>query len=480
MPQLTFLQINDLHGYVLPHCEMVREERGDWTFTELGGLARIAGLFETVRRERPGAVIALDNGDTFHGTHLAVASKGKALVPMLNALSLDAMAVHWEFAYGPDGVCDLAMLLDYPVLAINCHRQVDDQLLFPPYRIIERSGLRVAIIGLACPIVDKTMPASFSTGVYFTMGNRELPRWIKRVRKDEKADLVVVLSHLGFPQDVKLAGEIDGIDILVSGHTHNRMDEAIVVNGTVIFQSGCHGSFVGRLDIEVEEGKVAGHRHQLIPVDASIAEQPDVAGLVACALETEPSALGETVGQVTVALHRYAMLSSPMDDVLLEAIAEAAGTQIAFSNGWRYGAPIPPGPVTLNDLWNIIPTNPPVSIVDITGAEILEMLEANLERTFAADPYEQMGGYVKRMRGLTMYFKAENPAGHRIDRLFAERKRVDRAKTYTVAFVTAQGVPQKFGRNRRNLDLHAIDAMRALFERKGTVTPEPAQTVFEI
>lgn len=109
--KLTFLQINDLHGYVELHSEMIREG-GDWRFATLGGLARIATVFREARRETRGAVVALDNGDTFHGTRLAVASKGHALVPMMNALDLDAMTVHWEFAYGPDGVRDLAEKLD--------------------------------------------------------------------------------------------------------------------------------------------------------------------------------------------------------------------------------------------------------------------------------------------------------------------------------------------------------------------------------
>lgn len=480
MTRLTFLQINDLHGYVSPHPELVRDDHGEWAFTELGGLARIAGLFETVRAENPGGVIALDNGDTFHGTHLAVASKGRALVPMLNALGLDAMTVHWEFAYGPDGVRELASLLDYPVLAINVHDRADGELAFKPYCMTMRGGLRIAIIGMACPIVDKTMPPAFSAGVRFTMGNSELPRWIAHVREAERADLVVVLSHLGFPQDVKLAGEVDGIDILVSGHTHNRMNEAVLVNGAIVFQSGCHGSFAGRLDIDVEGGRITGHHHRLIPVDASLAEHPGVAAMIERALQGEPPELAHIVGRVDAPLHRYAMLNAPMDDVLLEAIAEAAGTRIAFSNGWRYGAPIPPGPVTMNDLWNIIPTNPPVSVVELTGREIVQMLEANLERTFAADPYEQMGGFVKRMRGLTMYFKAENPCGHRIDRLFAEGGPIDPDRTYTAAFVTEQGVPARFGRNRRELDIDAITALRAFFEHRGTVTPSTKKCVREI
>jgi 2',3'-cyclic-nucleotide 2'-phosphodiesterase (5'-nucleotidase family) len=324
------------------------------------------------------------------------------------------------------------------------------------------------------------MPAAFSKGVRFTIGNEELPGWIAQVRDEERAEVVVVLSHLGFPQDVKLAGEVAGIDILVSGHTHNRMAEAIVVNGAIVFQSGCHGSFVGRLDVDVDNGSITEFRHQLVPVDTKLTENADVAAMVEAAQKAEPEELGHVVGTVEVPLHRYAMLNSSMDDVLLEAIANAAGTSIAFSNGWRYGAPIAPGPVTVNDLWNIIPTNPPVSVVDLTGREILEMLETNLERTFAADPYEQMGGFVKRMRGIVMYFKAENPCGHRIDRLFADGRPVEPERSYSVAFVTAQGVPAKFGSNRRQLDIDAIAALRRLFERSGTVAPSRKECVHEI
>lgn len=480
MTRLTFLQINDLHGYISPHPELVRDGNGEWEFVELGGLARIAGLFDAVRADRPDAVIALDNGDTFHGTHVAVADKGRKLVPMLNALRLDAMTVHWEFAYGPDGVHELASMLDYPVLAINCYDTASGDLAFDPYRMVTRAGVRVAIIGIACPIVDKTMPAAFSKGVRFTIGNDELPGWIGHVREQEGADLVVVLSHLGFPQDVKLAGEVPGIDILVSGHTHNRMAEAIVVNGAIVFQSGCHGSFVGRLDVDVDDGRISEFSHQLVPVDAKPVENADVAAMVDAARKAEPAELAHIVGMVDAPLHRYAMLNSPMDDVLLEAIADVAGTSIAFSNGWRYGAPIAPGPVTVNDLWNIIPTNPPVSVVDLTGREILEMLEANLERTFAADPYEQMGGFVKRMRGIVMYFKAENPCGHRIDRLYADGRPVEPERSYSVAFVTAQGVPAKFGSNRRQLDIDAITALRRLFERRGSVMPSRIECVREI
>lgn len=474
---LTLLQLNDLHGYIEPHRELVREG-GEWTFIELGGLARIATLFDRVRQVTGGAVIALDNGDTFHGTHVAVASRGHALVPMMNALKIDAMTVHWEFAYTPTGVCDLAAKLDYPMLAINCYRKDNGSLLLAPWRIVERGGLRVGIVGIACPIVDKTMPRAFSEGVRFTIGNEELPGTIRHLRDSEGVDLVVVLSHLGFPQDVKLARETDGIDVIVSGHTHNRMHEAIVENGAIIFQSGCHGSFVGRLDLEVEAGRVASHRHELIPIDDSLADDAKVAAMVEDALAPERVQMSEVVGHIDKPLHRYAMAQSSMDDILLRAIAGVGGTDLAFSNGWRYGAPIAPGPVTLNDLWNIIPTNPEVMTVQLTGAEIRTMIEENLERTFSADPFGQMGGYVKRMLGLKLFLKAENPSGRRIDRLFAGSAEVQTDQVYTVAFVTEQGVPGKFGTGRAKTGVSAIDALRRLFAMISITKHEPVQTVF--
>lgn len=475
---LTILQLNDLHGYVAPHPEMVRSD-GDWSFAQLGGLARIKTLFDTVRRETSGAVLALDNGDTFHGTHVAVSTRGLALVPMMNALGMDAMTVHWEFAYTPKGVREIAAALDYPILAINCYDKASGERMFEAWRVVERAGLRIGVIGIASPVVA-TMPPAFGEGLRFTIGNEELPGAVSHLRGEEKVDLVVVLSHLGFPQDVKLARETDGIDVLVSGHTHNRMDDAIMENGAIIFQSGCHGAFVGRLDLTIEDRRITSHRHHLIAIDETLAEEQEVSALVDRALAPAKEEMSEVVGTTAIPLHRYAMLQSSMDDLLLRAIAEAAGTQIAFSNGWRYGAPIPPGPVTVNDLWNIIPVNPPVTTVELTGREMIDMLEENLERTFAGDPYQQMGGYVKRMRGLKLYFKAENPSGRRIDRLFAGEQRVLPGDRFKVAFVTAQGVPLKYGQNRETLGIDAITAMKRLLSQDGALDrPEP-QCVFEI
>lgn len=464
MPErrLTILQVNDLHGYLEPHPEVFRG-RGRFTYRTCGGLARIAGIFERIRAERRGEVLALDNGDTFHGTFVAVQSRGEAMLPLMNALAFDAMTLHWEFAYGPARVRELAAGLSYPTLASNIYDEATERLMFEPSCVVERGGLRIGIIGIASNNVDKSMPPSYSEGVRFTLGNRELPGHIERLRGSEKADLVLVLSHLGFAQDCKLAAEVPGIDALISGHTHNRLYRPAWVGGTPIIQSGCHGSFVGRLDLTVDGGKVADVRHELICVDERVEPDAEMARMVEEAVAPHRDHLDQVVGRVQGPLDRATSLEASMDDVLLDAIAAAAGTRLAFSNGWRYGAPILPGDVTMEHLWNIVPTRPPVSTVELTGEELRAMLEANLERTYSPDPYCQMGGFVKRCRGLNMYFKMENPKGQRIEDLLVDGAPVQPGRAYRAAMLGEQGVPTKYGSGRKTLEIDAIESLRRFF-----------------
>ncbi len=468
---ITLLQINDTHGYLEPHPELFwHGDRAEYRTS--GGYARLLTVFNRVRKERNGAVIVLDNGDTFHGTYHAVQSRGEAFIEPVNLLGLDAWTVHWDFAYGPDRMRELAAKLNHPLLASNCYQIDTGELAYPAFTVVERGGVRVGVIGIAATIIDKTMPEHFSTGLRFTLGNEELPGHIRRLRDRERVDLVVVLSHLGFPQDVKLASEVAGIDIFLSGHTHNRMDAPLRVNGAIIIQSGCHGSFIGRLDVELTGAGVIGVRHQLIRVDDSILSDGEMQRAVDKIVAPQRLMLSEVVGHTETALNRNTFLEATMDNLLLQAIAEAAETRIAFCNGWRYGAPIPPGPVTVNDLWNIVPPDPPVSLAELTGREMWEMMEENLEHTLATDPYKQMGGYVKRCLGVNIYIKAENPSGSRIQQFFVNGEAIEADHDYTVAFITSQGVPNKFGRHRRELPISAIDALKRYFSNHPKVNAD--------
>jgi 2',3'-cyclic-nucleotide 2'-phosphodiesterase (5'-nucleotidase family) len=169
-----------------------------------------------------------------------------------------------------------------------------------------------------------------------------------------------------------------------------------------------------------------------------------------------------------------------MDNLLLQACQEASGTTLAFCNGWRFGAPIPPGDVTLNDLYNIIPHNPPISVCDITGKELWQMMEDNLENTYSRDPYRQQGGYAKRCLGLNIYFKIENPYRKRIQEFFIGGHPLDSTKTYQACFLTVQSIPDHYGTNRRNLNITAIDALKQYFKKHSPIHSTLKQTLIPI
>ncbi len=477
--KLTILQMNDSHGYIEPHPELYWQGNQEF-FKIAGGYAHITSLFKQVREENPDKVIALDNGDTLHGTFPAVNSKGNSLIPVLNKMAFDAMTAHWEFAYGPDHFKELSSKLIYPTLAINCYKKASNKLFFPPYCVIERSGLRLGIVGIASNIVDKTMPEHFSKGIYFSLGNEELPVYINELRKHEKVDLIIVLSHLGYPQDLKLAQEVKGIDILLSGHTHNRLYNAVTSNRTIIMQSGCHGSFIGRLDLQVEDGKIVDVKHELINIDETIKADEEIELIINNLMRPHREMLSTVVGSTQTALNRYRVLETTMDNLLLKSIAYVSGISLAFSNGWRYGAPIPPGPITMNDLWNIIPTNPPISTCEITGSELWEMMEDNLEKVFSCDPYQQMGGYVKRCLGLNLYFKIENPAGKRIQEFYINKEKINPEKVYQACFITSQGIPERYGRKRKNIGFTAIEALKLYLAKYSPITVEMMDTIVPI
>lgn len=457
---LTIIQMNDAHAYLEMHQELFWQS-GQFVYRLAGGFARIAAVVNQIKAENSGRVLFCDCGDTIHGTYPAIATQGEIMIPILNSLGIDAMTAHWEFAYGPEKFQELVAKMNFPALAINVFDKETHHTKFPPYIIKKVNELQIGIVGIASNIVDKTMPPHFSEGIMFSSGKDELPPVINALRTREKVDLIILISHLGFAQDMELLSHIPGVDVCLSGHTHNRLFQPVKVGQTIVIQSGCHGSFLGRLDLAVENGVVVEYQHRLIEIAANIRPEPAVDAMIIQAISPYRSELSTIVGETATALNRATLLETTMDNFLLQALLESTGAQVAFSNGWRYGAPIIPGGITKNDLYNIIPMNPPVSTVELTGIEIWTMLEENLERTFSRDPFKQMGGYIKRCLGMTVYFKIENPAGYRIQKIFVGEKEIIPDQYYSAVYVTVQGVPTHFGRQRKNRAENSIESMQA-------------------
>ena len=465
--EVTLIQLNDVHGYLDLHQELFYEN-AELVYRACGGYARIATMIKDIRAQTSN-VLLFDCGDTFHGTYPVVHSKGEILPPILNELGFTAMTGHWDFAYGPKHLDKLLGRLNYPMLAANVYSKETKQLVYAPVLITEVGGMKIGVIGLACNIVDKSMPASFSEGIYFTDGSSELPKYVDQLRNAEKVDIVILLSHNGFPQDVELIKRNKGVDVVLSGHTHNRLYEPFRVNDTLLIQSGSHGSFIGTLKLTLGADGVLHHEHRLLEVKADVVPDRAMQDQIATAL-LPYSGLHDKIGETRTALNRGLSDECTMDNFLLESVKSAVEADVYFSNGWRYGSPIPKGDICLNDLYNIIPMDGEIGTVDLTGKEIFELIESNLENTLSAEPLHQMGGYIKRTLGITTYFKAENPKGSRVQFLFINGEQLVPDRTYKAAFLTEQGVPKKLGTNRQGSGIYAIAAMQAFLTRNSPIS----------
>lgn len=461
---LSIIQMNDTHANLSEHGDVIYAKDG-FEIKTMGGYPRIQTLVKKYRDQYPGEVLLLDNGDTLHGTREAVESQGEVMIPYLKALKVDAMTFHWDSAYTPAHLKDLEGNLGYPVLAANVFHRDTREHFFEPSAIIERNSLRIGVIGLASNIIQKNMPPEFSEGADFTDGIEEAREQVQSLREKE-VDLILLLSHLGYPQDIALLNEVDGIDLCLSGHTHNRVRTPQQFNGAWIIQSGSLASSIGYLRLDVDRG-IQKIEHEYILLDESVEQDREMLDML-----KEDEILGkfsedleERVGRSAIDLHRGSSFYGTMDFLLLDAMREATGLPIAFSNGWRYGGAIKKGELTRRDLYQIVPMDPMIRSAKLTGQELFDLLEDNLESTFSAEPFKQMGGYIKRNAGLKVYFKLENPYGQRIQRVFTETEELDPDNLYEVAYVTTQAVPGNIGRDHRDRGIHAVEAMEQLLSQ---------------
>lgn len=458
--KLDILFINDVHGYIAPHNELFYDENGEY-IAEAGGYARLHSKVEEIRKKNPNTLL-FDGGDTFHGTKPIVDSKGEAMVPILNKMNFDAMTSHWDFAYGPEQHKNITNQLNYPNLACNIFKP-NGELFSTPSKIFSMEGIKIGVIGVAALIVDKVMPPSFAGDLRFTDGLKEVPQHIDKLKK-EGADVIILLSHNGMPQDIALLKQVEGIDICLSAHTHNRLYSPVKVKDALLIQCGCHGSFLGRMTLNIEEGKIQSHRYNLITIDEKIKENEEMKMLVDHILEGYKDIQNNIVGKTDQLLHRYATINASLDELMHQGACFVTDTDICFSNGWRYGIPIKKGDITEDDLYNMAPMNPPVSVIELTGKEIKSMLEENLSRTFSCDPMKQMGGYAKRIFGLHLNIRIENPDGEKIQELLYKGNHIEMDKTYKVSFITVQGVPKKYGFNRQQTEFRLVEAMKRYLE----------------
>ena len=407
------------------------------TYGRMGGLDRLATLIGAIRAERPGKVLLLDGGDTWQGSYTSLQSRGADMVGIMNALGVDAMTAHWEFTYGAKRVEELVKQLRFPFLAGNVKEATWGDAVFQPRAVFERGGLRIGVIGQAFPYTPIANPRYMIPDWSFGIEEEKLATNVAALRT-EGVDLVVLLSHNGFDVDRKLAVRVKGIDVILTGHTHDALPEPVVVGNTLLVASGSHGKFLARLDLDVSGKRIVNYSFRLIPVLAdAIAPDPDVAALVREIRAPHQDVLGKVLGRTDSLLYRRGNFAGTFDDLICQALIAERDVEIALSPGFRWGSSLLPGQeIRLEDVYDQTAiTYPTAYRTEMTGAALKNILEDVADNLFNPDPYYQQGGDMVRVGGLAYALEVNRPAGQRISDMVLLRtgEKIDPGKSYRVS-----------------------------------------------
>ena len=407
------------------------------TYGRIGGVDRLATLIKAIRAERGDKVLLLDGGDSWQGSYGALQSRGADMVRVLNALKPNAMTGHWEFTYGAKRVEQLVKELPFPFLAGNVKEATWGDPVFPPSAVFERGGLRIGVIGQAFPYTPVANPRYLIPDWSFGIAEDKIAANVERLRTD-KVDLVVLLSHNGFDVDRKLAARVKGIDVILTGHTHDALPAPVTVGGTLLIAAGSHGKFLARLDLEVRDRKVQAYAFRLIPVLSDvIAPDPEAVALIREARAPHAAMLDKVLGHTESLLYRRGTFNGTFDDLICQALLAERDAEIALSPGFRWGASLLPGQeIRAEDVFNQTAiTYPAAYRTEMTGAYLKEVLEDVADNLFNPDPYYQQGGDMVRAGGLAYTLTVDKPVGQRISDLVLLRngEKIDAGKKYTVS-----------------------------------------------
>ena len=443
VPHITGANFRKMYGiddgspshYALTHNDFsaLANEYG-----RVGGLDRVATVVKSIRADRPDAIL-LDGGDTWHGSYTCHHTQGQDMVNVMNALKTEAMTFHWEFTLGSDRVHEIIDTLPFPALGQNIFDAEWDEPAeyFKPYTFFERGGSKIAVIGQAFPYMPIANPSWMFPEYSFGIRDENMQAMVDEVR-GLGADLVVVLSHNGFDVDKKMASIVTGIDIILSGHTHDALPEPVLIDNTIIVASGSNGKFVSRVDLDVRNGQMMGFKHKLIPIFSDvITPDPDMAALIDGERAPYVDQLSEVIGQSESLLYRRGNFNGTWDDLICQALIEEREADISMSPGVRWGPSILPGQdITREDIWNVTSMSyGKVYRTEMTGEFIHIILEDVADNLFNPDPYYQQGGDMVRIGGMGYRIDINKPQGERITELTLLKtgERIDPSKTYIVA-----------------------------------------------
>lgn len=491
---ISILQTTDVHCQVHAHDELFWENNKA-VFRKTGGYARLATFLKKYRRENPDTFL-IDTGDMFQGSELSVKTTGKAIVPILNKLDYNLyLPGNWEVVYYKKSMQTLLGALHAPKVCANMFHDAGDgnrgELIFPPYYTWVVKGVKIGFLGYTDHLVPIRQSPAFSRGIVYTKPEESLAYYIDLLRNQEQCAYVIMLAHLGLSQQIHLANlpECNGVDYIFGGDTHERVRTPIVCKYSKVVEPGAFGSFVGKLTLNITDGKVTGDMYELIEVTAD-AYKPDaeIEKLITANEQPFAAEINEIVGYSRVPLYRYFVVENTIDTMVLDALEwklKDRGIDFIVSNGFRFCPPRVTRdatgniPITRGFVYDMMPVDSPIRTAKVSGMQVQSWIEKELNNVFAKEPSERLGGWVIKLRGMEISFNAFGEKGKRVQNITIGKKPLDPEKIYTFCACEREGDPEdmlcriKGVTEGRNIGFTMHEAMLEYLKANSPVAPLP-------
>lgn len=452
--KITILITADIHSQLNTHDEFFWENN-QAVYRKRGGLAVLKTMIDTYRKENPNNTILYDGGDFFHGHAIASLTEGEALIPIFNQLNYDLILPgNWEVVYKKKKMLyDLGHSNAAKICANMWHKTEDEnngELVYPPYWIKYIGGVKIGVIGYTDHLIPKRQSPAYSEGLRFEHAEKTVAKYVKLLRETEGCAVVLLATHMGLAQQLGLANNpvCEGVDCIIGADTHERVRVPIEGKYTKVIECGAFGSFLGKLDLVLENGKLKDIRYQLLDVNpGKYPADKEMQTLVDKAYQPYKADLQKVIGTSTTPLVRYFVMETPMDNLITDAIMWKFKPDIALSNGFRFCQPLAVNKkngvasITKEFLWNMLPVNSEAKTAIVTGQQIHDWLEKELENAFAKDPSKRFGGWFVRFKGMEVNFTIGNDFGKRLNWVKVGNTPLDLNKEYSIIACEREGDP---------------------------------------
>lgn len=491
---LSILQTTDVHCQIHPHDELFWEN-DKAVFRKTGGYAYMATLLNQLKKQNPNT-FTIDTGDMFQGSELSVKTTGKAFVPILNAMNYDLyLPGNWEVIYGKKNMQTLMGSLNAPKICTNMYHDLGEgkkgELIFQPYHIWHVAGVKIGFLGYTDPLVPIRQSPNYSKGIIYTKPEENLAHYVDVLKNQEQCAFIIIIAHLGLSQQIALANmpECEGVNYILGGDTHERVRKPIVCKYAKVVEPGAFGSFIGKLDLTIENGKVTNDKYELLEVHSpKIKADKKIQQLLLENESTYQQEINKIIGYSTIPLYRYFVVENPIDTMILNGLHwKFPDIDIVLSNGFRFCPPrtTPDNtgniPITNGYIFDMLPVDSTVRTAKASGKQLREWLEKELNNVFAKDASKRFGGWVVKFKGMEVSFNAFAEMGKRVQSVTIKGKQLENETLYSILACERDGDPadmlcrMKGVLDAQNTDSTLHSLMIEYLAANSPVTPTPSK-----